>query len=159
MQKQDNESMPSSISRRFHMYRLGTWEFVLPGVAILLAVAVVTIAAEPGADSSAKNRVDALMVRKLTSAQKVLEGLATENFDKLQSEAARLYLYSQEAGWDVLQTEDYRRFSQDFRKAVLQVEEAAKLKSLDGASMGYIKLTLVCLECHKHVREVRGADR
>ncbi len=84
----------------------------------------------------ANPRIDALMTRKLNSAQKVLEGLATENYELVQAESARLELYSQEADWEILQTEDYRRFSQDFRKAADQMEEAAKRKNLDGASMG-----------------------
>lgn len=102
---------------------------------------------------TAGRRFDALMERKLVSAQRVLEGLATEDFELMRTEAARLHLYSEEAGWQVLQTEEYRRLSNDFRNAAQHIQVSAKEKNLDGASLGYIKLTMTCLECHRHVRQ------
>ncbi|MDA0660813.1 MAG: hypothetical protein O2931_09015 [Planctomycetota bacterium] len=108
------------------------------------------------ADVEPTGRLEALMERKLVSAQRVLEGLATEDFDLMRIEASRLHLYSEEAGWQVLQTEEYRRLSNDFRNAAQRIQTSAKEGNLDGASLGYIKLTMTCLECHRHVRQSRG---
>jgi hypothetical protein len=33
--------------------------------------------------------------------------------------------------------------------------EKAREKNLDGAALSYVEMTLSCVKCHKHVREVR----
>ncbi len=95
------------------------------------------------------------MARKLTSAQKVLEGLALEDYGLIERESQQLHLLSQESDWNVLQTPDYARLSADFRKTTQQLQEAGENKNLDAAGLGYIKLTFTCIECHRHVRNVR----
>jgi nitrate/TMAO reductase-like tetraheme cytochrome c subunit len=101
----------------------------------------------------------ALMERKLESAKSVLEGVVTANYDLLSREAQRLRLLSQETDWNVLQTDDYIRFSHDFRNATDQLRRAAEAKNLDAATVGYIKLTMTCVDCHQHVRDVRAGGR
>jgi hypothetical protein len=36
---------------------------------------------------------------------------------------------------------------------------AAGKKNIDGATLGYLKLTTTCVECHKHLRETKIAMR
>lgn len=103
----------------------------------------------------APRRVEALMVRKLRSAQAVLEGLVTENFELMGRHAQQLRLFSQETDWNVLQTRDYQRLSDDFRRTANDLEKSAQRKNLDAASVAYIKLTLTCIDCHRHVRGQR----
>ena len=105
--------------------------------------------------SQAPSAIEATMTRKLASANKLLEGLAIEDFEMLDDSAARLELLSQEAGWQVLQTPEYRRMSDSFRHAVGQLQVAAKEKNLDAASLAYIRMTITCVDCHRHVRAVQ----
>lgn len=105
----------------------------------------------------APRRVEALMVRKLRSSQAVLEGLVTENFELMGRHAQQLRLFSQETDWNVLQTQDYQRLSDDFRRAANDLEKSAQRKNLDAASVAYIKLTLTCIDCHRHIRVQRAA--
>ncbi len=120
------------------------------GLCVVLVVSVQS--AEPQA-----NNVREFMRAKLTNSQKVLEGLSLEDFDLIAKNSQAMSLLSQAANWQVLQTPEYLQHSQDFRRAADAVTEAAKKKNLDGAALGYVELTMKCINCHKYVRGVRMA--
>ncbi len=101
--------------------------------------------------------VKAFMRAKLEHSKNVLEGLATENFELIAKDSQQLTLLSLDAGWQVLQSEEYTRLSLAFRKSSQTLTEAAKQKNLDGATLAFVDLTLKCVECHKHVRSVEMA--
>jgi len=96
------------------------------------------------------------MRAKLSHAQKILEGLATEDFEGIAKHARTLALLSQETDWNVLQTPEYRRLSEDFRRYTDSLAKAAEAKNLDGATLAYFSVAMNCVECHKHVRNVQG---
>jgi hypothetical protein len=100
-------------------------------------------------------KVSALMKRKLNESQKVLAGLALNDFDEIAKHAQELIAISKEAEWKVLKTPEYEMFSNDFRRIAGQLVKNAKAKNLDAATLSYVNLTMTCVECHKHVREVR----
>ena len=95
------------------------------------------------------------MRTKLAHSQKVLEGLATEDFQTIASNSNQLKLISLDANWQVLQTEEYIRQSKEFRRAADRLTEAADKKNLDGAVLAYFQLTQSCVSCHKYVRDQR----
>jgi len=104
------------------------------------------------------NRVADSMQLKLESAQKVLEGLALEDFQLITKESQAISLLTQEESWKVLQTPEYVQQSADFRRTVDAMTEAARQKNLDGAALRYVEMTMKCVHCHKYVRDVRLAD-
>ena len=95
------------------------------------------------------------MRRKLPHSQKVLEGLATEDFEMIAKHAQELSLLSQATTWQVLQTPDYLDHSTEFRHAADRLTEAARKKNLDGAALAYVDVTMSCINCHKYVRGAR----
>ena len=95
----------------------------------------------------------ALMQRKLHSSQSLIKGLALEDYELIAREAQQLQLLSLDAGWNVLQTEDYARISGEFRQAAKKIGRAGKEKNLDAAGLGYFQLTMSCIDCHRHVRK------
>jgi len=99
-----------------------------------------------------------LMQQKLGHAQKVLEGVAIKDFDLIEKHADELIILSKKAEWAVLQTPEYTRQSDDFRRNADSLAKAAKDKNLDGAALAYVQVTMSCVNCHKHVREVRMAS-
>ncbi len=107
--------------------------------------------------SEQPNNVRDFMRAKLSHSQKVLEGLATEDFDMIAKNSQSMSLLSQATNWQVLQTEEYLRQSQDFRHTADVLTEAAQKKNLDGAALAYVELTMKCINCHKYVRGVRMA--
>jgi hypothetical protein len=112
-----------------------------------------TVSAKP-----ADKAVNQFMQQKLTDAQDVLEGLVTEDFDQIERAASDMHTLSQAAEWQVLKTPTYDLFSKEFQTACTQLEKAAKEKNTDGASLAWIKVTMTCLSCHKHVRNAKVAQ-
>ena len=100
-------------------------------------------------------RAKSVMHRKLTHAERVLEGLANNDFDKITRNAETLLNLTKEAEWMVLKTPGYEVHSNEFRRKVEDVVARAKEKNLDGAALGYVEMTLSCVRCHKYVRGVR----
>ena len=70
------------------------------------------------------------MKRKLEHSQKVLEGLAMNNFEKISKHAGELVSLSDQAEWKALRTPEYELFSNDFRRSATEMIKNAKLKNL-----------------------------
>jgi len=99
------------------------------------------------------------MRAKLVHSQKLLEALALEDYAAMAKHSQDLKLLSQESIWNVLQTEQYVLYSEDFRRRADALTAAAKNKNLEGASLAFVELTLNCVQCHKYVRDVRSGKR
>ena len=98
-----------------------------------------------------------LMQKKLQNAQKVLEGIALADFRKISTSAEELIQLSKTEEWHVLRTPRFELYSNEFRRAADNLIQKANDKNIDGAAYAYVELTLVCVRCHQHVREVRDA--
>jgi hypothetical protein len=122
---------------------------------LLLVAAVVMIAAAPAAQEPTvqPDKVAAFMRAKLAHSQNVLEGLAVEDFDLIDRGANDLALASQASSWQVLQTADYARHSDEFRRSCNALRSAAKARNLDGAALAWMEVTMKCIQCHKYVRD------
>ncbi|HLN28545.1 MAG TPA: hypothetical protein VK395_12455 [Gemmataceae bacterium] len=105
-------------------------------------------------DPAAKELND-LMKRKLENAQKVLEGVAMSDFDKISTHADELIFISKQAEWKVFKSPEYDLYSNEFRRNAASLVQKAKEKNLDGAALAYVDMTLTCVKCHKHMRETR----
>lgn len=99
-----------------------------------------------------KDSEDDLMQQKLTHAQTAIEGLALEDFAKIEKSGQELLLISEQAQWAKIQTPKYAQFSGEFRANVTKMIEAAQARNLDGATMSFMQVTMSCVECHKVVR-------
>jgi hypothetical protein len=99
--------------------------------------------------------LSAFMRQKLDNSSLILEGLTVEN-EKLISEGADALLkMSNVEKWNVLADNDYREFNRDFRNAVRKLDEAAKAKNFDNATLQWFDAVKACVECHKYVRSQR----
>jgi cytochrome c556 len=129
-------------------------------VLLILLGAVVLVplvwAAAP-AQGPRPNQVSDFMKLKLTHSQKVLEGIAVEDFEMIAKHAQQMGLLAQDANWMVYQTPQYRHHSADFQATAEQLSEAAKKKNLDGAALAYVQLTMSCVNCHKYTRGLKMA--
>lgn len=101
-----------------------------------------------------------IMKVKLESSQKVLEGIATENFTTVAANAQKLVVLSQVAGWQARQTPEYKQYTADFRRHAEALQKAARDENVDAASVAWFQLTVSCVNCHRHMRGVRtvGGD-
>ena len=89
---------------------------------------------------------------KLELSKRVLEGLATEDFDLIATKARRLGAMSLEPSWGLVEHPEYTRLSAEFRKNVELLGTAAQNKNLDGVTLAYVRVTMSCVDCHKFVR-------
>lgn len=105
----------------------------------------------------AQDKVAVFMQAKLKHSQLVLKGLATEDFDLIAKNSQAMSLLCEDEMWQVLQTPEYRARSAEFQRSVDAVTEAARKKNLEAATLGYVDVTLKCVNCHKYVRKVRMA--
>ena len=120
----------------------------------LMLVAAVTAVGARSQEANLHN----IMERKLDHAHAVLEALIMEDFEGLEESARALKVLSEEAGWFVLQTPEYAQRSTAFRLAAAQIEASAKEKNLQGAALGYVEMTLKCVQCHQFLRGTRRAS-
>ena len=124
----------------------------------IVALAAAALALGPVASSHADKgpgKHSELMQRKLLQSQKVLEGIALNDFDKISKHAEELLLISKTAEWRVLKTTEYDLFSSSFQRSANDLVKHAKDKNLDAAALSYVEMTLTCVKCHKHVRDER----
>ncbi len=96
-----------------------------------------------------------VMKLKLESSQKVLEGIATENFATISANAQKLVVLSQVAGWQARQTPEYKQYTAEFRRHAEALQKAARDENVDAASVAWFQLTISCVNCHRHIRGVR----
>jgi hypothetical protein len=121
----------------------------------LAVVVLAGLAVFSGHGEEPKGKVEELMKKKLSHSQRILEGLALNDFDAIAKNADELIAVSKEVEWKVLKTPQYELYSNDFRRTADTLAKYARDKNIDGAALTYVELTLTCVKCHKHVREVR----
>ena len=121
-------------------------------LAVIL-IGVLTIGVTLGLAQSKRSRAAKEFMRdKLELSQKVLEGVATEDWDMVVAKGAKLSAMTQEADWRVFENPNYDAQSKAFRQHVDSLVQAAKKKDLDAATLAYVRMTLSCVDCHKAVR-------
>lgn len=128
-----------------HAIRLRWVVLLLIPVGIWLAVAPAQETPQPSSRAT-------FMRTKLVHAQKVLEGIAKENYEEVAKHSEAISLLTMEEQWNVLTTETYLRQSRAFRDAADAITDAAKARNVDAMSLAYVDMTLSCVKCHKQLR-------
>jgi hypothetical protein len=124
-------------------------------LALLLALPTLS---GHGGEPKRDDKLHDLMQRKLAASQKVLEGIAVNDFDKIRKQADELIDISKQTEWRALKTPQFELHSNDFRRIAENLGQNAKDKNLDGAALNYVELTLTCVKCHKYIRERRDTS-
>lgn len=124
-------------------------------LSLVLVTALFAGLAATVAPNDPKITTREVMKLKLESSQKVLEGIATENFVTVAANAQKLVVLSQVAGWQARQTPEYKQYTADFRRHAEALQKAARDENVDAASVAWFQLTVSCVNCHRHMRGVR----
>src|SRR5689334_2437649 len=98
-----------------------TTRFVVIGLLVLL-IGLNCAQAQTEPKASTKD----VMKFKLHYAQGVLEGITTENFSLIATNAQKLNRLSHAGGWEYRSTQDYQRFTADFRRHTESLMKAAE---------------------------------
>lgn len=128
------------------MKRILAWSTVLV-VGLTLWVGV----------NGAETRTKETMRLKLEYAQKVLEGIALEDFELIAFNAAKLKAVSQSADWQFRKSAEYQRHTGDFTRQAEALARAAERKNVDAATVAYFQMTASCVSCHRHLRGTEQA--
>lgn len=124
---------------------------------ILFFLAALGVAAGIAVQTYAQTPLAQLMRNKLVYAQRLLEGIALADYNRISQSADELIQLSKTAEWVVYRTPRYEMHSNDFRRAAEKIVQKAQAKNIDGVALAYVDLTLSCVRCHEYVREVRDA--
>jgi cytochrome c556 len=122
--------------------------FLLLAVALASGLCLTITSAQSKRDRATKE----FMRDKLELSQKVLEGLATEDYDLLVAKGLKLSSMTKQASWRMFENPDYEQQSVIFRRHVDALVTAGRDKNLDAATLAYVRMTMSCIDCHKLVR-------
>ena len=98
-----------------------------------------------------------LMAAKLKNSQILLEGIAIGDFKKITNSAEALIELTKTEEWLMHKAPRYEMHSNEFRRAAETLIRKAKDKNIDGTTLAFFEMTMSCVRCHQHVREVRDA--
>jgi hypothetical protein len=59
--------------------------------------------------------------------------------------------------WSALAMPEYIRHSEAFLRAIDDLLQAAKMRDLEGATLGFVSLTTSCVNCHRYLARARIA--
>ena len=116
-------------------------------------VGTLWLQANPPATRIDQASEEVLMHSKLTSSQRVLEGLVSEDFELVARGAREMKRISEAAEWPRPRDAVYEHFSAEFRRQCNRLEDLAKKRNHEGVSFTYLHLTTTCIQCHDYVRD------
>lgn len=127
----------------------------LPAVpCCVLVVAVLLVGAGAAQGPASGPDQQPIMEAKLAHAQKLLASLAREDFAGMSASAEALLAVARRQ-WMEQETPEYRAHLKNFWTVLEGVQTAAGERNLDGATIGYVQMTISCVQCHKYLRDLR----
>lgn len=125
---------------------------------LFAVVAILTLCASLGSSADAAQTKSAtLMADKLRQSQRLLEGIALGDFNKISDAAERLIQLSKSSEWFAIKTQRFELHSNEFRRAAETLIQKSRDRNIDGVVLAYMDLTMTCVRCHQYVREIRDA--
>lgn len=94
---------------------------------------------------------DKIMAQKLAASQSILAAITTEDFSMLEKNADVLLALAKQE-WLESPTPEYRAHLKDFWLTLEGLSDKARGKNIDGATLGYVHMTLSCVKCHRYLR-------
>lgn len=120
---------------------------------IITALFVAAVLVVPTVQSSCEesNVLEREMQLKLEYSKQILDGLVTEDFEKMRKAATSLNELGKRK-WTENESTDYRTQNQVFWFTTGTLLMAAEKKNLDGALLSYTQMTHSCVNCHQLLR-------
>jgi hypothetical protein len=96
--------------------------------------------------------MEKFMTRKLAAAQRALEGVSRDDHALIQKATAEMIELSRQAAWEQMASYRFVQDTTDFVAAAEFLSRMANAKDVEGTSLGFVRLTMTCTNCHNHVR-------
>lgn len=100
------------------------------------------------------NDLSILMQAKLSSSQKVVEGLMSGDFNMIRKGATDLQKICDATGWRTRDDQVYGHYRSELKRGATKLIQQANAENLDGAAYGYMHTLTTCINCHDHCRNV-----
>jgi hypothetical protein len=126
-------------------------------ISAMMFVWLAGIGSLPGQSEPRVSTKD-VMRFKLHYAEGVLEGITTENHALIATNAQKLKALSQQADWQLRQTEQYQHFTREFARTTEALARAAEKQNVDAATVAYFQMTVSCVNCHRYLRGAAEAN-
>lgn len=111
---------------------------------------------EPGVSDG---RQAGLMLAKLASSQKIVDGLVLKDFNQIRRGAGELQRICEATEWAARSDPAYSHHRTELRRQAQKLSKMADQGNLDGAAFVYMHSLTTCIGCHEHCRDVlRIAD-
>lgn len=142
------------------MFKQIPWKFVCAAIALAGLASLHTIAAEKDPPPASRlldaepESGEAFMHAKLEATHQVIDGLAYEDYDRIEQGAEKLLQITELASWKVRRDPVYMHYAGDFERTATRLRDAARSRSIEKATFASIHLTVSCTACHQHVRNV-----
>ncbi len=105
-----------------------------------------------------QDAIEKLMARKLSAAQRTLEGVAREDFARIRETTSQMIELSRLEAWERMASPRFVQDTVDFVAAAEFLNRMAVAADSEGTSLGFVRLTMTCTNCHSHVRASKVAQ-
>lgn len=124
---------------------------------VTTAVAVTVLGFVAAMATAQTVQTQRVMQQKLAESQRILGAVVTSNWAELGQRARALQSLTQQPGWQVLQTPEFRNYTANFQKAAQAVADASNQRDQQTAVAAYNGLVTSCVDCHRYVARSRIA--
>lgn len=101
-----------------------------------------------------------LMRAKLSSSQKVIEGLMSGDFAMIRKGGEDMQKICDSSQWKSTDNQVIAHYRGELRRSAIKLIKQAEEHNLDGAAYTYMHTMTTCINCHQYSRDVlRLADR
>ncbi len=123
-----------------------------PITLAVVSVCLLGIAVAYAKDEPKDNEPSIWMKQKLAYSQRILNGLAMEDYEMIAENANAMKGLSRIEGFVRGKTEGYRTHLKSFEFATNELIRNSEQKNLDGATLAFTQMTISCVNCHKEIR-------
>jgi hypothetical protein len=109
---------------------------------------------QPRLSEPRHDELSILMQAKLSSTQKVVEGLMSGDFEMIRKGGMDLQRVCDATGWRSHDDQVYGHYRAELKRSAAKLVEQANVSNLDGAAYGYMHTLTTCINCHDHCRNV-----
>lgn len=96
----------------------------------------------------------ALMMAKLGSTQRIVEGLVSKDFSSIHKGAKELIKICKAGEWRAHQDDVYGHYRRELSLQAEKLMIAAERENIDAAAYAYIQSLTTCISCHDYCRDV-----
>ncbi len=136
-------------------------KFAAPLCTALAFCAYYAIGQQPSElHRASSDEASVLMRAKLSSSQKVVEGLMSGDFAMIRKGGEDLQKICDSSQWHQRDDQVVSHYRGELRRSAIKLMTLAAEENLDGAAYTYMHTMTTCINCHQYSRDVlRIADR